>query len=169
LRALLQKCIAFCKNADLRIRTVKLRLSVSAATSTIATLLVLFIVTASRSFAADSLLPLNLGVMGGDATAEGYYAQDMGFFKAEGLDVKMTTMLNGAALTSAMSSGALDIGIASVGVVAMAHEHNLPMRFAACAHHAPNGPEGFNCPHRSRFERANRRDQRPQGFDPIHY
>jgi NitT/TauT family transport system substrate-binding protein len=71
--------------------------------------------------------------MGGDSTAEGFYAQDMGFFKAAGLDVKMTVMLNGAALTSAMSSGALDIGIASVGVIAMAHEHNLPIRFIAPA------------------------------------
>jgi NitT/TauT family transport system substrate-binding protein len=102
-------------------------------TSTIAFLLALFIIVVGRATAADALLPLNLGVMGGDSTAEGYYAQDMGFFKAEGLDVKMTTMLNGAALTSAMSSGALDIGIASVGVVAMAHEHNLPMRFVAPA------------------------------------
>jgi NitT/TauT family transport system substrate-binding protein len=32
-----------------------------------------------------------------------------------------------------MSSGALDIGVSSVGVVAMAHEHNLPVRFVAPA------------------------------------
>ena len=98
-----------------------------------AALLPLMLCFVSPATAADAPLPLNLGVMGGDTTAEGFYAQDMGFFKAEGLDVKMTVMLNGAALTSAMSSGALDIGIASVGVVAMAHEHNLPMRFVAPA------------------------------------
>jgi NitT/TauT family transport system substrate-binding protein len=96
-------------------------------------LLTLSIGIASPSFSADAPLPLNLGVMGGDSTAEGFYAQDMGFFKAEGLDVKMTVMLNGAALTSAMSSGSLDIGVASVGVVAMAHERDLPVHFVAPA------------------------------------
>jgi NitT/TauT family transport system substrate-binding protein len=78
-------------------------------------------------------LPLNLGVMAGDATAEGFYAQDMGFFSAAGLDVNMTVMNNGAALTSAMTSGSLDIAISSVSVIAMAHEHNLPIRFIAPA------------------------------------
>jgi NitT/TauT family transport system substrate-binding protein len=102
-------------------------------TAVAATALFVAVSWAAPAVPAESLLPLNLGVMGGDSTAEGFYAQDMGFFKAAGLDVKMTVMLNGAALTSAMSSGALDIGIASVGVIAMAHEHNLPIRFIAPA------------------------------------
>jgi NitT/TauT family transport system substrate-binding protein len=101
--------------------------------SMIAILSALLFAAGSPTTAADALLPLNLGTLGGDATAEGFYAQDLGFFKAAGLDVKMTVMLNGAALTSAMSSGALDIGVSSVGVVAMAHEHNLPVRFVAPA------------------------------------
>ncbi len=55
----------------------------------------------------------------------------MGFFKDAGLDVKITLLLNGPALTSAMASGAVDVAVASVGVVATAHEHNLPMRYIA--------------------------------------
>jgi hypothetical protein len=53
------------------------------------------------------------------------------FFKDAGLDVKITLLLNGPALTSAMASGALDVAVASVGVVATAREHNLPMRYIA--------------------------------------
>ena len=80
---------------------------------------------------ATDRLPLNLGVMPSDGTSEGFYAYDQGFLKAAGLDVKLTVMNNGAALTSAMMAGDLDIAIASVGVVAMAHDHNLPMKFVA--------------------------------------
>ena len=74
---------------------------------------------------------INLGVQPGDSTGEGFYAQDMGFFKDAGLDVKITLLLNGPALASAMASGAIDIAVASVGVVATAHEHNLPFRYIA--------------------------------------
>jgi NitT/TauT family transport system substrate-binding protein len=76
-------------------------------------------------------IAINLGIQPGDATAEGFYAQDMGFFKDAGLDVKITILLNGPALTSAMASGALDVAVASVGVVATAHEHNLPVKYIA--------------------------------------
>jgi NitT/TauT family transport system substrate-binding protein len=93
--------------------------------------LVLGVSTAPWVAGAADLLPLNLGVMASDGTSEGFYAYDMGFFKAAGLDVKLTVMNNGAMLTSAMTAGDLDIAIASVGVVAMAHDHNLPMRFVA--------------------------------------
>lgn len=76
-------------------------------------------------------IAINLGIQPGDSTAEGFYAADMGFFKDAGLDVKITLLLNGPALTSAMASGALDIAVASVGVVATAHEHNLPVKYIA--------------------------------------
>jgi NitT/TauT family transport system substrate-binding protein len=97
------------------------------------TALILCVSPAARPvtvLAADPL-PLNLGVMPSDGTSEGFYAYDQGFFKAAGLDVKLTVMNNGAALTSAMMAGDLDIAISSVGVVAMAHDHNLPMKFVA--------------------------------------
>jgi NitT/TauT family transport system substrate-binding protein len=86
----------------------------------------------SGAAAADPIA-INLGVQPGDSTGEGFYAQEMGFFKDAGLDVKITLLLNGPALTSAMASGALDVAVASVGVVATAHEHNLPMKYIAPA------------------------------------
>jgi NitT/TauT family transport system substrate-binding protein len=81
--------------------------------------------------AAPDPITINLGVQPGDSTGEGFYAQDMGFFKDAGLDVKVTLLLNGPALTSAMASGAIDVAVASVGVVATAHEHGLTMRYIA--------------------------------------
>jgi NitT/TauT family transport system substrate-binding protein len=55
----------------------------------------------------------------------------MGFFKEAGLNVTITLLLNGPALTSAMASGAVDVAVASVGVVATAHEHGLTMKYFA--------------------------------------
>jgi len=112
-----------------------------AATAVAATLFLAAAFTPLHVRAADPL-PLNLGVMPSDGTAEGFYADDMGFFKAAGLDVKLTVMNNGAALTSALTAGDLDIAIASVGVVAMAHEHNLPMRFVAPSAIYEGPPDG---------------------------
>src|ERR1700722_1884847 len=81
--------------------------------------------------APEPAIAINLGIQPGDATAEGFYAQDMGFFKDAGLDVKLTFLLNGPALTSALASGALDLAVASVGVVATGHEHGLPLKYVA--------------------------------------
>jgi len=64
--------------------------------------------------AAPDPIAINVGIQPGDSTAEGFYAQDMGFFKDAGLDVKLTFLLNGPALTSALASGALDLAVASV-------------------------------------------------------
>jgi NitT/TauT family transport system substrate-binding protein len=85
----------------------------------------------SATPAPSDPIVINLGVQPGDSTGEGFYAQDMGFFKDAGLDVRITLLLNGPALTSAMASGALDVAVASVGVVATAHEHNLPVKYIA--------------------------------------
>jgi len=85
------------------------------------------------AIAAPDPIAINLGIQPGDSTAEGFYAQDMGFFKDAGLDVKLTFLLNGPALTSALASGALDLAVASVGVVATGHEHGLPLKYVAPA------------------------------------
>jgi NitT/TauT family transport system substrate-binding protein len=96
--------------------------------------IVLALSTASPPAAASpDPIAINVGIQPGDATAEGFYAQDMGFFKDAGLDVKLTFLLNGPALTSALASGALDLAVASVGVVATGHEHGLPLKYVAPA------------------------------------
>jgi NitT/TauT family transport system substrate-binding protein len=79
------------------------------------------------------LISITVGVMNGDSAAEGFYAQDMGFFKAAGFDAKLVQMQNAASMTSAMMSGDLEVGVGSIGVIAMAHEKALPLRFFAPA------------------------------------
>jgi NitT/TauT family transport system substrate-binding protein len=90
-------------------------------------------IASPAAVAAPDPITINVGIQPGDATAEGFYAQDMGFFKDAGLDVKLTFLLNGPALTSALASGALDLAVASVGVVATGHEHGLPLKYVAPA------------------------------------
>jgi NitT/TauT family transport system substrate-binding protein len=68
-----------------------------------------------------------------DAGAEVYYAQKMGFFKANGLDVQITGLTNGAAVTSAVIGGAADIGQSNAVSIAQAHERGIPVVIIAGA------------------------------------
>lgn len=64
-------------------------------------------------------------------TGEVYYAQDLGFFKAAGLDVRITAMRSSPAVISALASGAADVGFAAVGTAASAYESGIPVLFIA--------------------------------------
>jgi NitT/TauT family transport system substrate-binding protein len=99
----------------------------------VAAAVLVFSSASSPAVAAPDPIAINVGIQPGDSTAEGFYAQDMGFFTDAGLDVKLTFLLNGPALTSALASGALDLAVASVGVVATGHEHGLPLKYVAPA------------------------------------
>jgi NitT/TauT family transport system substrate-binding protein len=88
--------------------------------------------------AADPL-PLQLGTMGADGSAEPFYGTDHGFFKDAGLDVKITVMNNTASLASAVAGGALEIGYGSVIPLAQAHLRGLEFRVIAPAFEA-GGP-----------------------------
>jgi NitT/TauT family transport system substrate-binding protein len=62
-----------------------------------------------------------------DAGAEAFYARDLGFFRDAGLDVEVAASLNGAAMISAVMSGAIDIGYANLFSQAQAHLKGLPI------------------------------------------
>lgn len=68
-----------------------------------------------------------------DPAGEVLYAQDQGFFKAGGLDVRLTVLANGSAIVAATAAGSVDVGFASVSSVALAHEHGVPVRYFAPA------------------------------------
>jgi NitT/TauT family transport system substrate-binding protein len=80
-----------------------------------------------------TVLPLRLGAMTIDTSAEAFYALDEGFFTAAGLDVTLTILNNGSAIAAALSAGALDIGFGSPTPVLMAHLSGLPIGFIAPA------------------------------------
>jgi NitT/TauT family transport system substrate-binding protein len=55
-----------------------------------------------------------------------YYAKQMGYFERNGLDAEVSSMANGAAILSAVSGGALDIGSADLVALSYAHTKGLP-------------------------------------------
>ncbi len=86
----------------------------------------------SPASAADAV-PFKLGTMLLDASGEGYYGADQGFFAASGLDVKINVMNNGAAILAAVMSGNLDAGFASPASLTLARSRGIAARFVAPA------------------------------------
>lgn len=68
-----------------------------------------------------------------DVGIQGYYAGDMGFFRAAGLDAELSALTNGAAITAAILAGSVDFGIASCVTLATAHERGIPLAVVAPA------------------------------------
>jgi NitT/TauT family transport system substrate-binding protein len=76
---------------------------------------------------------LRVGATANDTYAEAYYAQDMGFFTRAGLNVEITTFPNGAAVSSAVAAGAIDVGISNPVQLGNAVSHGIPFVFFAGA------------------------------------
>jgi NitT/TauT family transport system substrate-binding protein len=68
-----------------------------------------------------------------DVGAEVLYAKDMGFFQKHGLNVDVQFIDNGAAIASAVASGAIDIAQGNVVTLATAHDKGLPFVVVAPA------------------------------------
>jgi NitT/TauT family transport system substrate-binding protein len=80
---------------------------------------------------AQTKVKLRVGSVPVDAFAQAYYAREMGFFDKAGLDVEIVPFTNGAGSTTAIASGALDIGISTVTMMANATLHGLPLTYIA--------------------------------------
>ncbi|HEV8021866.1 MAG TPA: ABC transporter substrate-binding protein [Candidatus Lustribacter sp.] len=80
---------------------------------------------------AADLIPLRIGVPPTDATGQGFYGVDKGFYKDAGLDVTLSTMFNGEALNAALSAGSLDVITGTVVPVAQAFSHGIDERVIA--------------------------------------
>lgn len=74
---------------------------------------------------------LRVGATANDTYAEAYYAQEMGFFTRAGLTVEITTFTNGAAVSTGVASGALDIGISNPVQLGNAVAHGIPFVYFA--------------------------------------
>jgi NitT/TauT family transport system substrate-binding protein len=89
-----------------------------------------FVATASCFLARPAsaqdapLIKVGAGLI--EPQAEGYYAQEMGFFKKHGLNVQMQTLRNGAAIAAAVAGGELQIGVSNAVQLAQAHARVLP-------------------------------------------
>jgi NitT/TauT family transport system substrate-binding protein len=74
---------------------------------------------------AQSLTPIKLATTPTDIGAQPFYAADMGFFRAAGLEADTQIISNGAAITSAVLGGAIDIAQSNVVSLALAHQRGL--------------------------------------------
>jgi NitT/TauT family transport system substrate-binding protein len=81
--------------------------------------------------AASAPLTINVISLPSDTAGTLYYADELGYFKAAGLDVKITDMTASPAIVAAVASGACDIGYSVVASTAVAHERGIPVRFIA--------------------------------------
>jgi NitT/TauT family transport system substrate-binding protein len=74
---------------------------------------------------------VRIGAGIGDNFGEPLYANDGGFFQRYGIDVDLTILSGGGALTSALAGSALDVTISNVGSLAQAHFRGMPISVIA--------------------------------------
>jgi NitT/TauT family transport system substrate-binding protein len=84
-----------------------------------------------RRLGAQPAATLRVGSVVSDGFGEVWYAQDMGFFNAAGLNVEITAFPNGSASAQAVVGGALDIGITGPIGLANATIHGVPLVYVA--------------------------------------
>jgi NitT/TauT family transport system substrate-binding protein len=76
---------------------------------------------------------INLINLPADNSAVVWYAQDLGYFKDENLEVKITPMTNSGAIIAAIAGGGGDVGNSVVGSLADARAKGLPVLYFAPA------------------------------------
>lgn len=74
---------------------------------------------------------VRVGATANDTYGEAYYAVDMGFFSKAGLDVRIQTFANGAAIAAGVASGALDVGVTNPIQLAHAVASHIPFAYFA--------------------------------------
>jgi NitT/TauT family transport system substrate-binding protein len=90
---------------------------------------------------AQPLETLRVAAIPGDISAEVWYAQDLGYFKQVGLNVEVTPITNGGAISAAVASRSIDIGYSNLITVAVAHERGIPFEVIAPANlHIASAP-----------------------------
>jgi NitT/TauT family transport system substrate-binding protein len=94
-------------------------------------LMALALVSAAGVSVQAAPLTINVISLPSDTAGTLYYAEDLGYFKAAGLDVHITDMTASPPIVAAVASGAGDIGFSVVSSTAVAHERGIPVRFIA--------------------------------------
>lgn len=76
---------------------------------------------------------ITIALIPSESAAQAYYAQDLGYFKAAGLNVTLIPMPASPPILAAVSSGAADIGNSVVGSAVAARSHGVAVKFFAPA------------------------------------
>jgi ABC-type nitrate/sulfonate/bicarbonate transport system substrate-binding protein len=96
-------------------------------------LLVAAIAIVPHAIFAQDTPAIRLSTVPIDGGAEPYYAAAQGFFKANGLNVEVTSASQGAAILPGVTGGAVDIGFANMGSLASAVANGAPLTLIAPA------------------------------------
>jgi NitT/TauT family transport system substrate-binding protein len=92
---------------------------------------------------AQSTTALRIGVIPSDFSAQPYYAQDLGFFAKQGLNVEIVPVNNGAAAAAAVLTGSLEFAYSNVMSLAIAHDKGIPLTIVALANiYSAEAPAG---------------------------
>ena len=79
----------------------------------------------SQPLLAQSVASIKVATTPIDIGAEPFYATAMGFFKAAGIDANTQVISNGAAITSAVLGGSVDVAQSNIVSLALAHQRGL--------------------------------------------
>ena len=88
-------------------------------------------IASPRAARAQTAPAIRVAATANDTYAEAYYADQLGAFKKAGLDVTIQTFTAGGPVTTAVASGAADIGIAGPPTIAAAALHGIPFQYVA--------------------------------------
>src|SRR5215469_4384473 len=72
---------------------------------------------------------IRIAINAGDAYAEAYFAQVLGFFQRAGLRVEIKGFSSGIAIATAVASGASDVGVSNVAYLAKQNASGTPFVF----------------------------------------
>jgi NitT/TauT family transport system substrate-binding protein len=89
--------------------------------------------TKARPARAQTLPTIRIAYQPFQYSAQVLYAQEMGFFTKAGVNAELQAIAFGSALAGAVASNAIDIGIATIATLALAHSKNIPFVLVAPA------------------------------------
>lgn len=83
--------------------------------------------------AAQTRPSVSIATIANDPLVGPFYAKEQGFFERAGLNATVTAMNNGAAVTAAVASGAVDIGGSNLQSLVLAYKKGVPIQLIAPA------------------------------------
>jgi NitT/TauT family transport system substrate-binding protein len=85
----------------------------------------------ARAFAQSALTTIRVGATPIDSLAPVAYAMRTGMFEKAGLQIELSMMGSGNAITAAVAGGALDIGLSSLVAIIQGHLRGIPLTIVA--------------------------------------
>jgi NitT/TauT family transport system substrate-binding protein len=85
----------------------------------------------ARVFAQTSLTTIRVGATPIDSLAPVAYAMRTGMFEKAGLQIELSMMGSGNAITAAVAGGALDMGLSSLVAIIQGHLRGIPLTIVA--------------------------------------